>query len=205
MTTLTESLASSLSSQEQKVVSMLGKGHPAVVVASTLGVSESRISQIVSSPGVSEEIARLKYEALHKYSSLDETYDLLEEKAQEKLKKSLPLLHKPMEIIKVLQILNSAKRRSMSPTDESTQGGEIVRLSVPASFKGKFAIAFDSENRATRAGDQELLTASLSQLPALASSMEKQNDSVPEVQVREDEPSTQRLGYKGSKFRPEDF
>lgn len=153
---------------EERVISLLGKGHPTSVVAATLGITEGRVSQIVAQPGVADDISVLRFQALAKYENIDSTYDELESKMQEKLRKSLPMMIKPDQILKGVQILNAAKRRSPAPVEEAAGAREIVRISVPAAFKGKFAVAFNSDGQAIQAGDQTLHTASLGELPALA-------------------------------------
>lgn len=205
--TLTDAQATvfdSLTSNEKRIVELMGAGHPPVVVASTLGLSESRISQVVAQAEVAELIAQLRYAELNKYQAIDAEYDSLESALQKKFRKVLPLMIKPEQILRGLQTINAAKRRSVAAPESATQSSEIVSIRLPASFSGKFAVAFDADGRATKAGDQHLLTAQLSALPKLAENIKVNQNDTP-AKTPDTKPDTVKIARTGSALCAEDF
>lgn len=139
-----------------RVIALLGQGHPAVTVASSLGLSESRISQIASEPEAAAEIAALRFESLQKFNELDTKYLATEEKLLKKLDDSLVFLQRPMEIARALQIVNQAKRRGQEAPEQTTVHQNIVNISMPTQVLQKFIV--NGSNQVVQVGEQTLLT-----------------------------------------------
>lgn len=149
--------ASGLTSNvEERALLLLGSGVQSEAVASALGVTPSRIAQLLSEKHFADSVAELRYENLQKHNIRDEKYDSLEDRLLTKLDKALPLLMKPESILKAINIVNNAKRRGQSAPQQVTNQQNIVNLVLPAIIKEKFAI--DINNQVTKAGEQELLT-----------------------------------------------
>jgi predicted transcriptional regulator len=144
------------SSIEEKALILLGQGIPAVTVASTLGVSQSRISQLLSQEEFANQVTVLKYENLQKHNRRDADYDEIEDKLLERLKKTLPLMFRPIEILKAIQIINGAKRRGQSTPEQIINQQTIVNLVLPAPITEKFTTNIN--NQVISAGAQDLLT-----------------------------------------------
>ncbi|MCY1426595.1 hypothetical protein D9M71_424180 [compost metagenome] len=117
---------------------LLGSGYPAPVVASSVGVTESYISQLMSLDWFSAQVQELKFLNLKKHTELDDAYDDLEEKLLKKLDKLVPLLIKPMDVTRVLQTVNSAKRRGAGSSEVGHITQNIVQLSLPEALLQKF-------------------------------------------------------------------
>jgi len=144
------------SSIEEKAVTLLGMGVQADSVASALGVTPSRISQLLSKKAFADRVAKLRYENLQSHNKRDQEYDSLEDRLLTKLEKSLPLLVRPDQILKAIQVVNGAKRRGQSAPDTSSSNQNVVNLVLPAQIAQKFVT--NIHNQVTKAGDQELLT-----------------------------------------------
>lgn len=141
---------------EARALSLLGAGVQAEAVASALGVTPSRIAQLLSESHFSGKVAELRYENLQKHNVRDATYDSLEDKLLAKLESSLHMLIRPESILKGITIVNGAKRRGQSAPTQVNNQQNIVNLILPEVITEKFAINID--NQVVKAGKQELLT-----------------------------------------------
>lgn len=143
---------------EERALSLLGSGIGAEQVAAALGVTPSRIAQLLSVEHFSKQVADLRYANLQKHNLRDEAYDQIEDILQAKLRSAMPLLIKPRDIMDALGKVNAAKRRgSSAPTSVNNQQN-VVNLILPTIIAEKFAI--DINNQVTKAGGQELQTMS---------------------------------------------
>jgi transcriptional regulator with XRE-family HTH domain len=141
---------------EERAMSLLGAGIKQEAVASALGVSPSRITQLLSDETFAAGVSKLRYDALQNHSIRDAKYDSLEDKLLVKLENSLPLMVKPESILKALSVVNGAKRRGLDSPDASGATTNIVNLMLPTVIAEKFTVNID--NQVTRAGSQDLHT-----------------------------------------------
>ncbi len=141
---------------EEKALQLLGAGVQSSQVAAALGVTPSRIAQLLSDTVFADKVASLRYENLQKHNRRDEKYDSLEDKLLGKLEKALPLLVKPESILGAMKIVNGAKRRGQSSPEAVGSQQTIANLVLPSVVVNKFSV--DINNQVTKAGDQELLT-----------------------------------------------
>lgn len=141
---------------QERALSLLGTGVSAEQTAIALGVSASRISQLLSDENFAEQVATVRYENLQKHNKRDSEYDSLEDDLLTKLRKSLPLMIKPETILKAISIVNGAKRRGQSAPQQVTNQQTIVNLVLPSHVVDRFTM--NVNNQVIRAGDQELLT-----------------------------------------------
>lgn len=144
------------SNVENKALSLLGSGIQAEQVASALGVSPSRIAQLLAQKTFADKVAALRYKALQSHNKRDTEYDNLEDKLMQKLNSSLPMLIKPGDILNAIKIVNGAKRRGQSGPSQVTNQQVVVNISLPNVVAQKFTT--DMNNQVVRAGSQELLT-----------------------------------------------
>lgn len=147
---------------EDRAATLLGTGLPAATVAASLGCSESYISQLLSQESFKSRVSTLRYESLAKHNARDTSYDTLEDKLLEKLDTSLPLMHRPVEILKALQVVNAAKRRGSSTPEAIQEKQAVVSLVMPSVIVQKFTT--NIQNQVIQAGNQELLTISSKEL-----------------------------------------
>jgi hypothetical protein len=135
---------------------LLGQGVPPSIVAASIGVSESRISQLVSEPEFAAAVAELRYDAIQKHSTRDAKYDSIEDTLIDKLKDLIPLMMRPREVINAIQVINAAKRRGSSTPDAIIAQQTVINLTLPVQIIEHFRT--NSQNHVIQAGAQELLT-----------------------------------------------
>lgn len=141
---------------EDKVLNLLGQGIPAETVASALGVSPGRISQLLSDDVFSQKVVELRYSSLQKHNARDEKYDSLEDRLLERLEKTLPLMMKPETILKAIATINGAKRRGQSTPESITNKTTVVNLILPTKITQKFSV--NENNQVIKAGNLDLTT-----------------------------------------------
>lgn len=129
-----------LSSTENRVLELLSTGIEQVAVASALGLSESRLSQIIADPIFSAALAEAKYKQLAKHNETDNLYDKIERKLADKLEKTVDMMFKPTEIARTLTMVNGLKRRGASNPDSIVRAKPVVRLNIPIAVVNKFAM-----------------------------------------------------------------
>lgn len=144
------------SATESRALKLLGSGYTPATVAAACGVTESRISQLLSEDGFAEEVATLRFQSLEKYNEIDSTYDTLEKKLLKQLEDVLPLLMRPLEIAKVLGVLNAAKRRGATAPEQIHSQSTVVNLVMPNVIVQKFTTNIN--NQVIQAGEQTLET-----------------------------------------------
>lgn len=143
---------------EERALQLLGSGIGPEIVASALGVSVSRISQLLSTPEFAAEVAELRFTNLQKHNELDSKYDTMEQQLVDRLHDLLPLMMKPMEILKSIQIINGAKRRGQSAPDSITHQNQVVNLVMPTQIITQYAVQVNVANQVVKTGDHDLLT-----------------------------------------------
>lgn len=160
-----------------RALDMLGNGLTPAACAQALGISESYVSQLLSDEEFSKQVTAKRFTNLQKHAERDNSYDELEDKLLTKMSDLLPFMHKPMEVLRALQIINGAKRRSAGSTqDNVTVHSTIVTLQLPQMIQNKFIK--NSNNQVISAGDQELVTIDSSQLSAkLLQGVQNGNDT----------------------------
>lgn len=149
-------------STEERAITLLGNGLGPEQVATAVGVTASRISQLLADTAFATAVAELRFQNLQKHNEIDASYDTLEETLIEKLADVLPLMIRPMEILKAIQIVNGAKRRGQSAPEQITHQNTVVNLVMPTQIIQKFQM--NSNNLITNVGSQTLETIQSSRL-----------------------------------------
>lgn len=158
-------MATTTTSTEDRALSLLGQGLGPEVVAAAVGVSTSRISQLLSTPEFASAVAEARYENLAKHNQRDNAYDRLEDSLIEKLKDCLPYMMRPMEILKAIQVINAAKRRGSSAPESITSQQTVVQLIMPTQILQSFTTNIN--NQVIKAGMQDLVTVQSSNMDSL--------------------------------------
>lgn len=149
-------MSTTTSTTESRALALLSQGVPSSAVAATLGVTESRISQLLSQEEFATELAQRKFETLQKHNERDQALDTLEDSLIKKLESNLPLMVRPMEIVRSLQVVNNAKRRGVSAPAAIPQQQTFIALTLPIQVVNQFKA--NAQNQVIEAGDQSLLT-----------------------------------------------
>lgn len=126
-------------SLEERALALLGAGVPAEACAATLGVTASRISQLLSEDDFALRLSALRYDSLAKHNARDSEYDTLEDQLIRQLKSTVPMLMDPLKVTRVLQVVNAAKRRGASSPDAILQKQEVVKLTVPIQIVNQYS------------------------------------------------------------------
>lgn len=141
---------------EERALALLGAGIAPNIVASSLGVSTTRISQLLSDEEFSAKVADLRFHALAKHNERDNAYDGIEDDLVERLKDCLPLMHRPIEILNAIKVINAAKRRGSATPESLIEKQSIVQLVVPVQILNKFQVNINGQ--VTTVDNQDLLT-----------------------------------------------
>ena len=119
-------------------------------------------------------LAEARISNLSAATDRDARYDSLEDDLLERMKDCLPLMIRPHEILKAIQVINSAKRRGAGPGNSVTENQTIINLVLPTQILTQFQM--NTQNQVVQAGDQPLLTIqSGSLLAQIKAKKEKQN------------------------------
>lgn len=156
-----------ITQSEENILKLLSDGHSQEVVASTLGITASAISQHLSKDWFKSELAARKSVKLEKYAKLDDAYDRLEDRLLGKLEASIPFLTKPGEISAILSKVNAAKRRlGDSSKVQNTPVTQIINITLPTSVVHKFSRTRDGHVVAV--DDKSLVTITSNSMDKLA-------------------------------------
>lgn len=179
---------------EERALALLGSGIAAEQVAAALGVTPSRIAQLLSVEVFSKQVADLRYQNLQAHNVRDDAYDSLEDTLLGKLKNALPLMIKPRDILDALTRVNAAKRRGQSAPSNVGNQQTVVTLVLPTIITEKFAI--DLNNQVTRAGSQDLLT-----MPS--GNLLKQVEDAADARLEARQAGQQRIGEQSDGLQEE--
>ncbi len=150
----------------EKLISYLAAGCSNTEAASALGIEISRVTQFMSDPAFVEALSQKKVGASMKYIERDTSWDSAEDKLLDKLHSSIPLMHKPQDILRALQIVNGAKRRASTAPDMAVKTNNVVQLILPSTISNKFIR--NAQNQVVQTGEQSLLTIQTGSLASLA-------------------------------------
>jgi hypothetical protein len=156
MNTTIDRVQTALSSTQVRILKLLGSGHGPEVVSNACGVTVSYVSQLLSEPEFAAQVSELRFANLQKYNELDEQYDTMEQQLVKQLSDILPLIMRPMELIKAISVINAVKRRGQSAPEQVTNQTTIVNLQMPVQIIQKFTT--NSNNQVINAGNQTLET-----------------------------------------------
>lgn len=144
------------STTEEKALDLLGKGIANEIVASALGVTPARITQLLADENFATEVQKRRFLNLQKNTMRDNVYDEIEDELLKKLKKSLGLIIKPDTLLKAITVINQAKRRGNTNTAAITDKTDIVQIAMPQIIKQKFVT--NVNNQVIQVGERELTT-----------------------------------------------
>lgn len=112
-----------------RILKLLVMGVRPSEIADSCGCEPSYISQLIKTP---EFIAVLQEKGtgrLEKEADLKERYETLEGKVLEKLERAVDWVAKPMELVRILQILGARKHAAVIPTGREERETATISLS----------------------------------------------------------------------------
>lgn len=149
------------SSTRDRALKLLGQGVSVDATAAACGVSPSAISQLLSMDDFAAAVAELRFAALEKHNHQDSEYDSLEATLTEKFKQSIPLMLRPMELLKGLQVINAQKRRGASAPEAIHDKQTVVSITLPSVILNNFTnatLTTNIHNQVVKVGDKDLTT-----------------------------------------------
>ena len=149
------------SATRERALVLLGSGVSVDATAAACGVSASAISQLLSLDDFSAAVAEIRFKELQKHNAQDTQYDDIESQLTEKFKQSIPLMMRPMEILKGLQVINAAKRRGASAPESIHDKQTVVSITLPSVILNNFTssdLTVNLHNQVVKIGDTDLTT-----------------------------------------------
>lgn len=122
-----------------RALELLGAGVSQEATASALGVTASYISQLMADAEFARQVAEMRFKQLHAHTKRDNKYDALEDKLLDRMEQSLPMMLKPNEILRAMQVVNAAKRRGSQAQELPVGQHAQVVLNMPVKLVQKFA------------------------------------------------------------------
>jgi hypothetical protein len=145
-----------------KILNLLGNGLPNHIVATSCGVSESYISQLMSDDSFSSQVSELRLKSLTAATARDSAIDELEDAALIKMKELLPFATKSLEVTRIFQALNGAKRRGQTAGQELPSQNQVVILNIPQQTINNFRLT--EKNEVIEVNDRTLVSMQAPQL-----------------------------------------
>lgn len=126
-------------------------------VAHLAGVDVSYISQLMADEVFKESVLAERIMAGEAKVRMDDSADSMEQLLLDKLKRALPMMVKPMEIVRAYEVLNKAKRKVDTGTLGSSQeGGTVLSLRIPKHTALRFRV--DSRGEVIEVEGRPLVT-----------------------------------------------
>lgn len=177
-----------LTATESRALTLLGQGFAPEMVATAVGVTSARISQLLSQDEFAQQVAELRYKQLASHTERDSKYDTLEDQILDRLRTSLSMVFDPMKLAKLLSVVNSAKRRGAAAPEHLTTQQTVVQLTIPTQILQQFTT--NISNQVVKAGQQDLITVQSANMTALLTKMQPQL-LIPSQSGDQNVPSTQ--------------
>lgn len=169
-----------LSATQKRALTYLGQGISQVMVASTLGITESLISQFMADPRYAEEVTKTRLKYLSVQTGIDHKYMQAEEKLVDKLLKVIPLMSKPREILEGIRTINATKRRGVTDAPVGASGANIVQINLPGIYAAKFVTNIQNQIVEVQDGEgaRSLITATPVSLNEFATAADREPETV---------------------------
>lgn len=135
---------------KNRILALLGNGVAPGLVASAVGCDHSYISQLLSNEEFALSVATLRCKDLEEVKERDNRYDKIEDKLLERLENIIPFIMRPREILHALQVVNSAKRRSLelqgsASATQNITNNNVVILQLPTKTINTFELSAQNE------------------------------------------------------------
>lgn len=137
------------------ITNCLAGGFTVTQIADSLGVTPSAVTQHAQAAGLYEKVAELMGRRQKQAASIDERLANIEERAAKALEASITMIADPMKLVRILQVVNAAKRRSI-PEQQQVASSAPVVLNLPSHITANFH--FNAQNEAVAIGERPLVT-----------------------------------------------
>lgn len=136
-----------MSSQADRIKALLGHGLSNQIVANTVGVEPSYVSQLMADEQFAEEVMMLRIQSLANATERDKSWDSLEQKLLGTLHEHVDnkMFYKPMDVLRALAVTNAAKRRGVASPEALTTHKPVVTLTIPATVIRQYKKTVEGE------------------------------------------------------------
>jgi hypothetical protein len=143
-----------------KIKALLGSGLPNETVATATGVTAAYISQLMSDKVFADEIIAMRVQRLSASTERDASIDAVEDDILKRLHSAVKsgMIYRPLDLARVFTIVNSAKRRGVSPQENMVVNNTVVNLTLPAATTREFTTTITPAGEVVEAGGQNLVT-----------------------------------------------
>jgi len=125
---------------EERALALLGDGIEPEIVAASIGVTPSYISQLMSREDFRSKVLALRYDNLAEHTTRDKKYYSLEDRLIEKLEQTYEFETSPLKIARILQIVNGVKHRGNTAAQHEVQNTQIVNITLPQKASSSFVV-----------------------------------------------------------------
>lgn len=126
---------------KEQIKSLLSGGCTQRQAALAVGVDESYVSQLMTGDErFANDVISARIVALKDQSARDGQYDLLEDKILKKLNDQLSMIVNPDRLVRMLSVVNGAKRRGAQQQDngQNIAVTNVINLSLPAAIVNRY-------------------------------------------------------------------
>jgi len=127
-----------------KVIEMLSRGYSQAVVAAAVGCDDSYISQILADTETRDLISARRLSVLESRVEVDDSIETLEKQALARVKQLLPLVTKPMEALRIFEVMNKAEKKTKDPVEQEAKS-QVVNITLPQVAAVAFKLSPDRQ------------------------------------------------------------
>lgn len=142
---------------KDRVKVLLGSGATQAQVAMMVGCTPGYISQLMADEDFSKQVAESVAIKQASYVEHDSNLDKLEDKVIKNLETSLTMCYKPEILLKALQVINKADRRSQGAVAmDASKSTATAKVVLPKTVIQKLVI--NNVGAVVKVGERELVT-----------------------------------------------
>lgn len=181
-----------MNSTRERVISLLGQGFSQAVVANTLGVQPSWVSQLLDDPDVRQQVQAARTNQLQERVEDDKTLEKMERRALKLLDDKMAFVRSPKEAASIFLALNKANRKtgSMAPETDAV-ALQQVNITLPKAA-ASIHIKLNQNNQVIEVEGRSMATLPSRALPSLASSKQAAIEAAPVPTIFEIQQATQK-------------
>ncbi len=129
-----------------RIVELLCQGLPNGVVAKACGVDDSYVSQLMADEEIRAQVLIAKTKKVEEGVQLDNTIEEVEKTALERMRDLLPYVTKPMDLARIFQTVNGAKKRTAELSGiNTTQTAPLVQINISMEAATQFKLSSDKQ------------------------------------------------------------
>ena len=124
---------------QDQIKNLLSAGCKPAQVAAAVGCEDSYVSQLMQDQEFSQEVVAARILALTSQSERDKKYDSLEDQILDKLQSQLHMIMNPDRLVRMLTVVNNAKRRGAGAEEgQFAPISNVINLTLPTLIVNKY-------------------------------------------------------------------